>query len=102
MSVFPRFDPHAFLENQNRTGTPANIANPAKPLSPPASDEPSLATLATLAAAHFESKIPSLDYEYEERAAIMEFDGGLSRQEAERRAWKDHKLRTEQTNEHGN
>ena len=24
---------------------------------------------------------------YEERAAIMEFDGGLSREEAERKAW---------------
>ena len=27
--------------------------------------------------------------EYEERAAIMEFDGGLPRQEAERLAWLD-------------
>jgi hypothetical protein len=29
----------------------------------------------------------SLQEEFEERAAIMEFDGGLSRDEAERAAW---------------
>lgn len=28
-------------------------------------------------------------YEYEERAAIYEYDGGLSREEADRRAFKD-------------
>ena len=28
--------------------------------------------------------LASIDYDYEERAAIMEFDGGLSREEAER------------------
>lgn len=27
------------------------------------------------------------DYDYEERAAIMEYDGGLSRVEAEQKAW---------------
>ena len=26
--------------------------------------------------------------DYEERAAIMEYDGGLSREEAERQAWR--------------
>lgn len=30
---------------------------------------------------------PDSDYDYTERAAIMEFDGGLSRREAEQRAW---------------
>jgi hypothetical protein len=31
--------------------------------------------------------LAALRDEYEERAAIMEFEGGLSRQEAERAAW---------------
>ena len=34
-----------------------------------------------------------LQYEYEERAAIMEFDGGLCRNEAERRAKIDFNIR---------
>lgn len=32
------------------------------------------------------------DYDYQERAAIMEFDGGMSRAEAERSARKIHPL----------
>lgn len=32
-------------------------------------------------------ELAALRGEYEERAAIMEFDGGLSREEAERAAW---------------
>lgn len=34
-----------------------------------------------------------LKYEYEERAAIMEFDGGMSRNEAEERAKIDFNIR---------
>lgn len=32
---------------------------------------------------------PDLRERWEERAALMEYDGGLSRQEAERLAWND-------------
>ena len=64
-------------------------ANPAKA----ANDEPvtrePLARLATLALANPQSPEPFDREAFEERAAIREFDGGYTRQEAERLAMID-------------
>ncbi len=74
--LFPQFDPLAFLE-----GKPPSAVPPQR-----------LGGLAGLGGQvlPFEKRLASLSAEqreaWEERAGIMEFDGGLSREEAERQA----------------
>ena len=43
-----------------------------------------------------------LRYEYEERAAILEYDGGMSREEADKQAFRDIVKRVEYTVSGGN
>jgi len=84
-SAFTKFDPRAFLESEPRTGAAAKPANPAK-----VDDDraPTLAALATLAGAPAEIHDPRptdnvwTDAQ-EERAAIVEHDGGMRRPWAE-------------------
>lgn len=63
----------------------AKAANPAKDGQP---DRGSFAPFAPFAVADTTvQKIEAAREAYEERAAIMEHDGGLSREDAERAAW---------------
>jgi hypothetical protein len=89
MSPFPKFDPDAFLKNQVHRCEPAKAANSAKAPTASGIFTVALATLATLAAEPLDSEFPDLNYDYEERAAIIEYDGGLPRDEAERLAAED-------------
>ena len=75
MSILPKFDP--FSETQNPESDPAKIAKVAKvrPETPPSTER--LAGLATLADAN--TKID----DFEERAAIIEYDAGVPREWAE-------------------
>lgn len=69
------FNPYALLADlEALAAKPANLAKATA----------SLASLAALATSPAE--ISDDDYAYEERAAIMEFDGGMSRAEAEAQA----------------
>jgi len=87
MPAFEKFDPHAFLKSENREGTPAKVANPAKVWF---QREKTLATLATLADGHLENRdstpapetAPDAD-EFAERAAIIEYEAGAPRPWAE-------------------
>jgi hypothetical protein len=91
-ALFTKFDPRAFLENEKRQATAAKAAKPAKV---EGERNATLATLAALAAPSTASQnsaagpepIPAptnvwSDTE-EERAAIVEYDGGASRPWAE-------------------
>lgn len=72
------FNPYALLADlEALAAKPANLAKATASLA-------SLASLAALATSPAE--ISDDDYAYEERAAIMEFDGGMSRAEAEAQA----------------
>ena len=80
-AAYTKFHPRAFLENENREGT---TANPAKVAKFPRHQEKQTATLASLATlargqAEIENFEPTpeqwADAE-EERAAIVEYDGG--------------------------
>jgi hypothetical protein len=82
--AFTKFDPRAFLENAAREGTPAKTAKAAKA----PEQERTLAALATLAGRHIEAGnfAPAPETwtdAYEERAAIVEHDGGAPRAWAE-------------------
>ncbi|GBF26315.1 hypothetical protein MnTg02_01352 [bacterium MnTg02] len=89
---FVIFDPGSkFL---NRSSTAANVANPANSEFGDESSDPAnlakslisdlrISKLAGLAASDLDSEKFA---EFEERAAILEFEAGLTRQEAERRA----------------
>jgi hypothetical protein len=77
-AMFTKFDPHAFLENASRSGAPAKVAKLAKARR----SVSTLATSATLAVGHAETENFDLDAE-EERAAIVQFNGGAPRAWAE-------------------
>lgn len=79
------FDAYAFLEKlQSEAATPANPANFAKR---PPKTPPRLAELAGLAAPRGQnSKYADALDQASERAAIMQYDGGLSRRDAEHAA----------------
>ncbi len=86
--AFTKFDPRAFLQNEERRGTAAKPAKAAK--APEREPEPSatLATLATLAGGqtetqNFEAPPDTWTDAQEERAAIVEYDGGAPRAWAE-------------------
>lgn len=86
--MFTKFDPRAFLESEIRRGGPAKPAKPAKPPEGEAERSTTLATLATLARGRTETEHdePAPDIwndEHEERAAIIEHDGGAPRAWAE-------------------
>jgi hypothetical protein len=90
MGGFTKFDPRAFLGSEETRPSPAKPAKPAKVF---AGLDPTLATLATLAARPAGSLNPATPAgnrapntwgdEHEERAAIVEHDGGIPR------AWAD-------------
>jgi hypothetical protein len=84
--AFTKFDPRAFLENEMRKGTPAKPAKAANAPEPRTS--PTLATLAALAGdrAEIQNFKPAPDTwsdAQDERAAIVEYDGGALRDWAE-------------------
>ena len=84
--AFTKFDPRAFLENEMRKGTPAKPAKAANAPEPRTS--PTLATLAALAGdrAEIQNFKPAPDTwtdAQDERAAIVEYDGGAPRNWAE-------------------
>jgi hypothetical protein len=86
--AFTKFDPRAFLQNEERRGAAAKVAKPAKAseLQPEASA--TFATFATFAGGHVETQNFELAPEtwmvaQEERAAIAEYDGGAPRAWAE-------------------
>jgi hypothetical protein len=84
-TTFTKFDPRAFLENQAQGDTPAKPAKPVKAVEPECAG---LATLATLAGGQSEAEnlAPTPDTwadAQEERAAIVEYDGGVPRPWAE-------------------
>jgi hypothetical protein len=84
--AFTKFDPRAFLENAERKGVPAK---PAKVAKSEGERNATLASLATLAARHPRTEqicSPPPDTwtdAEEERAAIIEYDGGVPRDWAE-------------------
>ena len=87
-SVFTKFDPRAFLESEVRRAGPAKVAKPAKAPEGEAERNTTLATLATLAGGrteteHYEPASDAWTDEHEERAAIIEYDGGAPRAWAE-------------------
>lgn len=80
-TAFTKFDPRTFLQNEERRGVAAKLANAAK--APEAKPERSanLATLATLAGGQVEAQNYASAPETwtdaeEERAAVVEYDGG--------------------------
>lgn len=87
--TFSKFDPRAFLESEARSRTPAKIAKVAKaPLEQEAERRLTLASLAALAGGQAESlnTEPATDTwtdAEEERAAVIEHDGGVPREWAE-------------------
>ncbi len=85
MSVpsFRRFDPDAYL--QTLGGEAAKAAKVAKVDPAPAAEGKTLAGLATLAGAPAWDAADWREY-FEERAAVGEFDHGLTRREADARA----------------
>ena len=94
-TAFTKFDPRAFLENETERGAAAKPAKPASPVTAVKAlqeeqVEPSatLATLASLAGGQSETQDFERDPETwtdaeEERAAIIEHDGGVPRAWAE-------------------
>lgn len=91
--AFHKFDPRAFLENQDRGGTPAKVAKPAKVGSGTLDKTGAFATFASFAASPPDIRNPASpvgepipaawsDAE-KERAAIAEHDGGAPRAWAE-------------------
>jgi hypothetical protein len=84
--AFSKFDPRAFLENEERRGVAAKPAKVAKAPEPERSV--TLATLATLAGRqaetrNFEPALETWTDAQEERAAVIEYDGGAPRTWAE-------------------
>jgi hypothetical protein len=84
-SAFTRFDPGAFLKNVSREGTAAKAAKPAKV---PPERKPTFATFATFAEAAPRNRDvdPPADTwtdAQDERAAIIEHDGGAPHEWAE-------------------
>jgi hypothetical protein len=86
--AFTKFDPRAFRQNEERRGAAAKLAKVAK--APEQEPEPSgtLATLATLAGGqaeilNFGPEPDTWTDAEEERAAIIEYDGGAPRPWAE-------------------
>ena len=77
MTAFPYFNPKKI---EFERGTPANHANPANPRS-------DISTISNISSPPLENA----DFleAYGERCAIMEFDGGMTRQEAETSAIED-------------
>lgn len=81
MTGFPFFDP-----GRKREGIPANHANPAN-LSP------EISTISNISSSPSQNLCAETFIEdMEERAAIMEFDGGMTRQDAEVAAYKGCKI----------
>jgi hypothetical protein len=86
--AFTKFDPRAFLESEQRGGTPAKPAKVAKVEKAESEREATLASLATLAGGLPENHNPEPAAEpwtdaHDERAAIIEHDGGAPRAWAE-------------------
>lgn len=87
--AFTKFDPRAFLENEKRRGVAAKPAKVAKAPEPEPEPNTTLANLATLAEGPAE--IQNFEPEpgtwtgaaHQERAAIIEYDGGAPRTWAE-------------------
>jgi hypothetical protein len=87
-TAFTKFDPRAFLESEVRPAGPAKVAKPAKAAGRELEQSKTLAALAALAGGHpqTEDSAPSPDAwrdAQEERAAIVEYDGGTPRAWAE-------------------
>jgi hypothetical protein len=82
MAAFRRFDPYAALaENRDRGGAPPKVANPAKVKG---GEARAFATFATFTAPILETENAARWGEAEEeRAAIVEYDGGIPRAWAE-------------------
>lgn len=83
MQTFLRFDPVAFLENSISTEPAAKVANPAKEPEPGPTGGRTLAAFAALAGRGGRSENSAWPRDYQERAAIVEFDAGVPRDWAE-------------------
>ncbi len=81
MSMLPKFDP--YLEIQSSGCIPAKVANVAKIDPESLQIEKKLASLAELAGSNSEITERSNSADFEERAAIIEFDAGVPREWAE-------------------
>jgi hypothetical protein len=86
--AFTKFDPRAFLKNENRRTAAAKPAKAAKAPEREPERSATLATLATLAGGraeiqNFEPEPDTWTEAEEERAAIVEYDGGAPRAWAE-------------------
>ena len=87
--AFTKFDPRAFLQNEERRGAAAKPAKPAKASERKPEPSATFATFATFAGGHAETQnsepaLPdSWTHAQEERAAIAEYDGGVPRAWAE-------------------
>ncbi len=93
MSAFARFDPAAYLREAQKAGANARTCDSAEPAAKAAkvakvsgSEEQTLAGLATLAGAATDGAVAVRDW-IDERAAILEYDAGKPRAEAERLAY---------------
>jgi hypothetical protein len=88
-TVYTRFvDPQPFRETKNRWEGPAKAAKPAKAIEPAAEQTATFATFAAFAGAPAENRIAASQAEpwtdaHEERAAIIEHDGGVPQAWAE-------------------
>jgi hypothetical protein len=77
-------DRSSMTQNSNHTLRPAIVAISAID---DAENDPTIATIATIASRFVKiQKFTDAEIEFEERAAILEFDGGFSRAQAERLA----------------
>ncbi len=93
MSTFARFDPAAYLRETQKAGANARTCDLAEPAAKAAKvakvsggDGPTLAALAALAGAATGGAVAVRDW-IDERAAILEYDAGKPRAEAERLAY---------------
>jgi len=89
MKSSPKFDPWSVM--QKAEGGPANLANRTNP-APKTAEISSISNISRGIAPHLSpngAEIIDLAGEFEERAAIREYDGGLPRTEAERLALED-------------
>ena len=86
--AYTRFDPHAALQNRNAMEAVAKSAKPAKPVQQAGDEAATFAAFATFASepASNQTPGPASDHwseTHEERAAIIEYDGGAPRAWAE-------------------
>lgn len=84
MLAFNTFDPYALLAGQ----APEHAKSAKLAKVPPVDPTPALASLATLASGELQSHCaPDWQEYFDERAGIAEYDGGLSRADAEAQAF---------------